>query len=240
MNRDQDLTQAKHIGAGLSFIVFPAVRVFAFAVHPDLLHPQLLGPEELIRRAHGNDLLQFAHVLVMLNTALMVVIAVRFMRRLEHTRFTRAGLVGASLAVVGAYLLAADKGAMCLTMSALDTLPAGDFEQKMPGLIAIFSLKGWMVLVWGMALGPLGGLIRTVALWRPRSGPSPPSPPPPACWPPSACPKPSRAKPSLLANASASASAEAATTTLTARRDQTPDPGVVHEREPAANRTPEA
>ncbi len=36
----------------------------------------------------------------------------------------------------------------------------------MPGLVATFSFKGWMALVWGMVLGPLGVLLRTVGLWR--------------------------------------------------------------------------
>jgi len=39
-------------------------------------------------------------------------------------------------------MLAADKGALCLTMSALDTLPEGDFAQMMPGLLAMFSKEG--------------------------------------------------------------------------------------------------
>ncbi len=168
MNADTDLTSAKRIGTGMALIAFPAVWVFAFAVHPDLLRPRLLGPEELIERAHGNDLLQFAHVLVTLNTALLIVIAVHFMRLLDGTRFARAGFIGAGLAVLGACLLAADKGAMCLTMSALDTLPAKDFDQMMPGLVAIFSFKGWMALVWGMVFGPLGVVIQTIGMWKAR------------------------------------------------------------------------
>ena len=38
-----------------------ALFVFAFAAHPGLLDPHLLGPRELILRARGNGLLQFAH-----------------------------------------------------------------------------------------------------------------------------------------------------------------------------------
>ncbi|MBK6870474.1 MAG: hypothetical protein IPG94_03510 [Kineosporiaceae bacterium] len=152
---------------GLSFIAFSVVWVFAFAVHPDLLHPRLaLGPEALIRRAHGNDLLQLAHALVTINTALLVVLTVHFASALRGTRAARLGGIGAGLAVVGAVLLAADKGALCLTMSALDTLPQSQFEQMMPGLVAIFSMRGLMVLVWGMALMPLGVMIQAAGLWR--------------------------------------------------------------------------
>jgi hypothetical protein len=167
MGQDESLSHFRRTFTGLCFVVFPAVWVFAFAVHPDLLHPRLLlGPEDLIRRAHANDLLQVAHALVTVNTALLVVVAVHFMTVLKGTRAARAGVVGAGLAVVGAVLLAADKGALCLTMSALDTLPQRQFEQMMPGLVAIFSLEGLLVMVWGMVLMPVGVMIQSVGLWR--------------------------------------------------------------------------
>ncbi len=166
MDERTSLLHAKRIGTGLCFIVFPLVWVFGFAVHPDLLDPRILSPEELILRARGDGLLQFAHALVTLNTAVLVVLALHFMKLLEPTSAARAGLVGAALAVLGACLLAADKGALCLTMSALDTLPESEFAQMMPGLLAMFSFKGWMALVWGLLLMPIGVLIQTVAMLR--------------------------------------------------------------------------
>lgn len=166
---DEVLRLVKQVGTGLCFIVFPTIWVLAFAVHPQLLEPRLmLGPQALIQRAHGNGLLQFAHALVTVNTALLVVVAVHFMKRLEGTTAALAGLVGAAFAIVGACLLAADKGALCLTMSALDTVPESQFAPMMPGLVAIFSLKGWMGLVWGLLLMPLGVIIQTVGMLRAR------------------------------------------------------------------------
>ena len=41
----------------------------------------------------------------------------------------------------------------------------------MPGLLAMFSLKGWMVLLWGIALLPLGFAILAVALFKTRAIP---------------------------------------------------------------------
>jgi hypothetical protein len=166
MDERTSLLQAKRIGTGLCFIIFPLVWVFGFAVHPDLFHPRILGPEALILRARGDGLLQFAHVLVTLNTAVLVVLALHFMKILGPTSAAWAGLVGAAMAVLGACMLAADKGALCLTMSALDTLPEREFAQMMPGLLAMFSFKGFMVLVWGLLLMPLGVLIQTVAMLR--------------------------------------------------------------------------
>lgn len=159
---------AKRIGTGVCFVVFPLVWVFAFAVHPDLLNPGILSAEELIERAHGDGLLQFAHALVTLNTAILVVLTLHFMKLLGRTSAASAGLVGAAMAVVGACMLAADKGALCLTMSALDTLPESEFAQMIPGLLAMFSFEGWMVLVWGLLLMPIGVAIQTIAMMRKR------------------------------------------------------------------------
>jgi len=171
VERSALLRRVKRVGTGLCFIIFPLVFVFAFSIHPSLLHPHLLGPQDLILRAHNAGLLQFGHVLVTLNTALLVVIAVHFMRLLDRTSWAWAGLVGGAVGILGAIILAADKGALCLTMSALDTVPASKFAAMMPGLLAMFSHKGWMVLLWGIVLLPIGFAILAVALFKTRTLP---------------------------------------------------------------------
>jgi hypothetical protein len=158
------LSQVLQIGTGAAFILFPLVFVFAFAVHPGLLRPRLLQPEGIIRRARRSKLLHFAHSLVLLSTALLIVAAIHFMRILGEGSAAWAGFIGAVLAVLGAILLAADKGALCLTMSALDTVPEEEFSAMMPGLLAMFSKKGWMLLLWGMLLLPAGFAIQAVGL----------------------------------------------------------------------------
>jgi len=158
------LSQVLQIGTGAAFILFPLIFVFAFSVHPGLLRPRLLKPEELIRRARRNKLLQFAHSLVLLSTALLIVMAIHFMKILSQGSAAWAGLIGAALAVLGAILLATDKGALCLTMSALDTVPEDKFSAMMPGLLAMFSKKGWMILLWGIVLLPVGFALQTVGL----------------------------------------------------------------------------
>ena len=90
----------KQMGTGLAFIGFPLLFIFAFAVHPGLLQPRLLSPEEIILRAHGNGLLQFGHVLVTLSTALLIVVALHFMKLLEHSTSAWAGFIGAATAIL--------------------------------------------------------------------------------------------------------------------------------------------
>jgi hypothetical protein len=165
------LDQIKQIGVGLAFIIFPLLFIFAFAVHPGLLQPHLLDPEGIILRAHGNGLLQFGHVLVTLNTALLIVAALHFMKLLDRSSGAWAGFIGAAIAILGALILAADKGALCLTMSAFDTLPENVFAQIIPGVLAMFTKQGWLVLLWGILLLPLGFAIQAIALLKSNTFP---------------------------------------------------------------------
>jgi hypothetical protein len=163
MNHSQ-ISQILQIGTGAAFILFPLIFVFAFSVHPGLLRPRLLKAEGIILRARRNKFLQFGHALFLLSTSLLVATAIQFAKLLGQGSAAWAGYVGGALAILGAILLAADKGALCLTMSALDTLPEEKFSAMMPGLLAMFSKKGWMVLVWGMVLLPVGFAIQAVGL----------------------------------------------------------------------------
>jgi hypothetical protein len=171
MNESTHLKSAKRIGTGLSFFIFPLVFVFAFAGHPHLMSFHFLGPQELILRAHGNGLLHLGHALVTLNTGLLVVVALYFMKLLNKGSYAWAGFVGGIAAVFGSLMLAADKGALCLTMSALDSLPGSDFAQMMPGLLAMFSKQGWLALIWGLLLLPIGFAIQALALLKSRAIP---------------------------------------------------------------------
>jgi hypothetical protein len=171
MNQSTALSRFRTIGTGLAFIVMPLVFVFAFAGHPELLSPRFLGPQELILRARSSPVLHLGHALVTLNTALLVVIALHFIKILDRGSTAWVGFIGGALAVLGALALAADKGALCLTMSALDTVPDGDFQAMMPGLLAIFGKEGWLVLIWGLLLLPLGFGLQAVALLRTRAIP---------------------------------------------------------------------
>ncbi len=166
MNETIFLGQIKQIGIGLAFIIFPMLFIFAFAVHPGLLQPHLLSPEEIILRARNNGLLQFGHVLVMLSTTLLIVVALHFMKLLDHSSLAWAGFIGAAIAILGAIILAADKGALCLTMSAFDTLTGKVFGQIMPGVMAMFTKQGWLVLLWGIVFLPIGFAIQAIALLK--------------------------------------------------------------------------
>ena len=165
-NENNKIEMTKRIGIGLSFTIFPLIFVFAFANHPNLLTPKFLEPAELTFRAHNNFLLHFGHALVTLCTGLLVVASLHFMNVLKNTSKEWLGLIGGGIAILGALMLAADKGALCLTMSALDTLPENEFIKMMPGLLAIFNKQGWLILIWGLILLPIGFIVQTIGLLK--------------------------------------------------------------------------
>jgi hypothetical protein len=155
--------EAARVGTGLAFVVMPLVFVFAFATHPNLLRPRVLGPEQLIERSRGRRLLHTGHGLVTINTALMIVVAGHLGHLVERHGAGWAALIGTGLAVLGTVALAADKGALCLTMSALENLTDEEFAAARPALSAIFAKKGWLALLWGIILIPIGFAVLAIA-----------------------------------------------------------------------------
>jgi hypothetical protein len=158
------INNTKRIGVGLSFIIFPLIFIFAFAGHPNLLNPNFLGPAELIQRLHNNMMLHFGHALVTLCTGLLVVVAIHFMNLLKNTTNEWFGFIGGVLAIIGTLILAVDKGALCLTMSALDTLPEDEFVKMMPGLLAMFGKEGWLIIIQWLPLLTIGFVIQAIGL----------------------------------------------------------------------------
>jgi hypothetical protein len=61
-------------------------------------------------------------------------------------------------------VLAIDKGALCLVLSAFDTLPDEQFTQLLSHLRVIVDKAGLLCLVWPLPLLPLGAVIQTVGL----------------------------------------------------------------------------
>ena len=168
-NENSTLNSTKRICIGFSFILFPLIFVFAFAGHPNLLNPKFLGPAELIQRVHNDSFLHFGHALVTLGSGLLVVVAIHFMNLLKSKSTEWLGFIGGVMAIFGALMLAADKGALCLTMSALDTLPESEFTKMMPGLLAMFGKKGWLVLIWGLLFLPIGFTIQAIGILKSKS-----------------------------------------------------------------------
>jgi hypothetical protein len=93
------------------------------------------------------------------------------MKLLDRSTGAWAGYIGAAIGILGAIILAADKGALCITMSAFDTLLEKVFAQIMPGVLAMFTKQGWLVLLWGILFLPIGFAIQAIALLKTNTFP---------------------------------------------------------------------
>ena len=139
--------------------------IFAFAIHPNLFSLAIVTDvNERIADFHGNQLMHFGHAMMLLTVPLLIVAALKLMNMLP-ARGAWLGFIGGVMAVFGAVMLAVDKTALCLVPSAFDTLPEAQFGQMLPGLEAMFSFKGWLVLLYLLPLLPLGFMIQGIGLY---------------------------------------------------------------------------
>lgn len=76
------------------------------------------------------------------------------------------GFWGAVIGIFGAFILAVDKGALCLTMSAFDTLSEGQFAVFAPFLQVIVSKSGLLFIVWLLFALVIGGIMQIVGLLK--------------------------------------------------------------------------
>lgn len=78
------------------------------------------------------------------------------------------GFIGGMIGIFGAFILAVDKGSLCLVLSAFDTLPDAQFARLVPSLQVIVDKAGLLWLNWLIVLLPLGGIIQSIGLIKER------------------------------------------------------------------------
>jgi hypothetical protein len=158
------LIQFANKAFGISAIIFPFLFVFAFATHPDLLKPKLVkNADDIMRRVRKNKLMHIGHVLMIFSVPLLILTAVKLIYLTQSGILSGLGCAGGIVAIIGAISLAVDKGALCLVVSAFDTLPDQEFAQLKPGFKTISQKESWLKLVWGIVLLPIGFIILAIA-----------------------------------------------------------------------------
>ena len=76
------------------------------------------------------------------------------------------GFWGGIIGLFGAFILAVDKGALCLVLSAFDTLPEAQFQEFVPFLGVIVNKAGLLWVVWLLPLLPIGAAIQAFGLMK--------------------------------------------------------------------------
>ena len=155
-------------GYALSIILYPLMLFIGFVTHPNLLAMEPLHTvEQLVARFHNNPMYHYGHLIVTFAVPVVIVYFIGTMNLLQGEG-KKYGFWGAVLGVFGAFILAVDKGALCLTMSAFDTLPEEQFAAFSPYLEVIVSKDGLLFIVWLLFALIIGGILQTIGLVRER------------------------------------------------------------------------
>lgn len=158
----------KKAGFGISVIAFPVMLLVGFLMHPNLLKLEALQTvEQLVGRFHNQPIFHLGHLIVMFAVPVIMISLISFMNVLQGTG-KRLGFWGGIIGLFGAFILAVDKGALCLVLSAFDTLPEDQFQEFVPFLSVIVNKEGLLWVVWLLPLLPLGAAIQALGLFKER------------------------------------------------------------------------
>ena len=156
----------KQRGFALSIIVFPMMLFIGFVTHPNLLAMEPLHTvEQLVGRFHNNPMYHIGHLIVTFSVPVMMICFIGTMNLLQG-KGKKYGFWGGVIALFGAFILAVDKGALCLTMSAFDTLPEDQFSDFTPYLQVIVSKEGLLFIVWLLFALIIGGILQAIGLMK--------------------------------------------------------------------------
>lgn len=160
------LGRAKSLGGGISIILFPIMLLLGFVTHPNILSFEMIANvDDWAAEWRGNFMFHFGHLLVMFAVPPIIVAAVRFMSLLTGAG-AWYGFFGAILGVFGAFMLAVDKGALTLVLSAFQTIPDAQFDGIKPALQALLDRAGWLWITWGFIALPVGFVLLTIGLMK--------------------------------------------------------------------------
>jgi hypothetical protein len=158
----------KKKGFATSLIAFPIMLLVGFLMHPNLLKLEALQTvEQLVGRFHNQTIFHIGHLIVMFAVPVIMIALISFMNVLQG-KGKRLGFWGGVIGLFGAFILAVDKGALCLVLSAFDTLPESQFREFVPFLNVIVNKAGLLWVVWLLPLLPIGAAIQAFGLMKER------------------------------------------------------------------------
>lgn len=156
----------KKTGFALSIIVYPLMLFIGFVTHPNLLAMEPLQTVgQLVNRFHHNTMYHIGHLIVTFSVPVIIVYFIGVMNLLQG-KGKAFGFWGCIIGVFGAFILAVDKGALCLTMSAFDTLTEDQFIAFTPFLQVIVSKEGLLFIVWLLFALVIGGIVQIIGLLK--------------------------------------------------------------------------
>lgn len=162
--KSDGILRIRKYGYALSIIVYPIMLLIGFATHPNLLAMEpLFTVEQLVGRFHNNPMYHIGHLVVTFAVPVIIIYFVGTMNILQG-KGKKYGFWGGVIGVFGAFILAVDKGALCIVLSAFDTLPEEEFQAFVPYLQVIVDKEGYLFIVWLIFALMIGGIIQVIGL----------------------------------------------------------------------------
>ncbi len=175
MKKNESFQSFKGGAAGIMMILLPVLMIVAYALHPNLLSLEVMSrASEMIGNFHGNTLWKIGHLLMVCAIPLIIGVTLS-LAGLIRGKADGLALIGSVLSIIGAVVLALDKGAYFLVPSAFDVLPEDVLFSLEPGIQAMIDRAGFMAIVWLLPLISIGliliavGLIKTNVVPRRQS-----------------------------------------------------------------------
>ena len=164
MDPKTQIKQVQKMLFGWSMILFPSMLLLGFLMHPDLLSfARTTTAQQLAANFRHSALFHIGHLIVTLAVPLIIAALLGVMARLQGKGIWY-GFIGGMVGIFGAFILAVDKGSLCLVLSAFDTLPDAQFAQLVPLLQVMVDRAGLLWLNWLLVLLPLGAIIQAIGL----------------------------------------------------------------------------
>lgn len=156
----------KKKGFGISIILFPLMLLAGFLMHPNLQKLEALqSVEQLVGRFHNQTIYHIGHFIVMFAVPVIMIALISFMNVLQG-KGKNLGFYGGIIGLFGAFILAVDEGALCLVLSAFDTLPEVQFQEFVPFLSVLVNKAGLLWVVWLLPMLPIGAAIQAFGLMK--------------------------------------------------------------------------
>jgi len=160
------LETVKKRGFDFSIILFPLMLLTGFLMHPNLLEMKpLQTAEQLVERFHNNAIYHIGHLIVLFAVPFIIIVMVGIMNLLQG-KGKKLGFWGGVIGIFGAFILAVDKGALCLVLSSFDTIPNNQFVELIPYLQVIVDKAGLLFILWLLPLLPIGAILQTIGLMK--------------------------------------------------------------------------
>jgi len=164
--KNDTIENIKQKGFALSILLYPLMLFTGFVTHPNLLAMEpLFTVDQLVGRFHNNPMYHIGHLIVTFAVPVIIVYFIGTMNILQG-KGKKYGFWGGIIGVFGAFILAVDKGALCLVLSAFDTLPEEEFQKFIPYLEVIVKKEGLLFIVWLIFALMIGGILQAIGLMK--------------------------------------------------------------------------